>query len=233
MRFGAEAPRLLPVRYVFQRTQGSGVLQGPFQAVGIGASWGGLEAMRQLLRHVPPDFPAPIALVQHLRRDRPSPFAQLLRAYTPLTVKYAEEGEPFAAGTVYIAPPDYHLVVTEAQTLTLPRTARVSHARPAVTPLFLSLAQVFGRTALGVILSGNLDDGAVGVRAIKDRGGTILVQDEATAKSYGMPGAAVATGCVDFILPLGTIGQALHTLVAVPGTASLFAIRQDRVPQPA
>jgi two-component system chemotaxis response regulator CheB len=196
-----------------------------FGIVVIGASLGGLEALRRLLSPLPAEFPAPIVVVRHVRCGQSGCVVEmLLGGHTLLGVKEAEAGDLLRPGTVYLAPPCKHLLVESGGTLALSEAPKVNLVRPSADVLFRSAADAYGQRALAVVLTGSLGDGAAGVRAVKGAGGTVLAQDEATSEAFGMPSAAIGTGCVDFVLPLGTISAALTSLVMVRGGAHLFGI---------
>jgi two-component system chemotaxis response regulator CheB len=188
--------------------------------VGIAASAGGLRALTLVLSHLPPTFPAPIAIVQHLDPRHPSLLAGILGRATPLLVKEAQEGEGFRPGVVYLAPPDRHLLVNANGTLTLTRTELVHFVRPSADLLFESLAASVRQRALAIVLTGTGSDGAMGLRAIKRMGGTTIAQDEATSEFFGMPEAAIRAGVVDMILPLDKIAPAMMAWAARTPTAS-------------
>ena len=186
---------------------------GAFDIIALAASAGGLKALSQVLTALPADFPASIVVVQHLDPRHRSLMADILSRRTALQVKQAEEGNRLTAGTAYIAPPNRHLLVNPDSTLSLSQSELVHFVRPSADLLFESVAASYKDRAVAVVLSGTGSDGSMGVRAIKKMGGTVIVQDEKTAEFFGMPGAAVQTGCVDFILPLDEIPSALVTLV--------------------
>ena len=186
---------------------------GAFDIIALAASAGGLKALSQVLTALPADFPASIVVVQHLDPRHRSLMADILSRRTALQVKQAEEGNRLTAGTAYIAPPNRHLLVNPDSTLSLSQSELVHFVRPSADLLFESVAASYKDRAVAVVLSGTGSDGSMGVRAIKKMGGTVIVQDEKTAEFFGMPGAAVQTGCVDFILPLDEIAPALVTLV--------------------
>jgi two-component system, chemotaxis family, protein-glutamate methylesterase/glutaminase len=152
--------------------------------------------------------------VQHLDRRHRSLMADILGRRTPLKVAQATHGEHVQRGTVHVAPPDNHLLVDSDGVLTLTHTELVHFVRPSADLLFESAAASFRERAIAVVLSGSGSDGAMGVKAIKKMGGTVIVQDEETSEFFGMPSAAQQTGSVDFILPLAEIAPALQTLVA-------------------
>jgi two-component system chemotaxis response regulator CheB len=139
--------------------------------------------------------------------------ADILSRRTELKVTQAQEGERLEIGTAYIAPPNRHMLVNSDRTISLTQSELVHFVRPSADLLFESVAASFKERAIAVVLSGTGSDGSMGVRAIKKMGGTVIVQDEKTSEFFGMPGAAIQTGCVDFILPLDEISAALETLV--------------------
>ena len=186
-----------------------------FDVVAIGASAGGVEALHAVVGALPGDFPVPVLIVQHMDPRHKSMLAGLLGRRCKLRVKQAANDEAIEFGTIYIAQPDMHLIV-RGDRLVLTDTKLVHFSRPSIDLLFESVADVYGDRAIGVILSGSGVDGAAGIRAIKSKGGTTLIQDPSTAAHAGMPQAARATGCVDVTLPLEEIGPALVSLVA-PG----------------
>lgn len=182
-----------------------------FQLVAIAASAGGLSALTTILREIPAEFPVPIAVVQHVDPTHRSLVASILARRTALTVKQAEAHEHLLAGVVYVAPPGSHMLIGDDRNVQLTYTEPVHHVRPCADQLFESAARVFG-TVIGVILSGTGTDGAVGAVAIKNAGGALIAQDEASAAFFGMPQAAIAMGVVDFVLPLDKIAPALIAL---------------------
>jgi two-component system chemotaxis response regulator CheB len=184
-----------------------------FDIVAMAASAGGLSALSRVLAGLPGDFPAAIVVVQHLDPRHRSLMAAILSRRTPLQVKQAEEGEHTLAATVYIAPPNRHLLVNPDGTLSLSQSELVHFVRPSADLLFESVAASYRERAIAVVLTGTGSDGAMGVQAIKKMGGTVIAQDEATAEFFGMPSAAIHSGCVDFVLPLDEISAALITLV--------------------
>jgi two-component system chemotaxis response regulator CheB len=184
-----------------------------YDIVALAASAGGLHALSTVLAALPADFPAAVVVVQHLDRHHRSLMAEILNRRTALPVKEAETEESLRAGTVYIAPPDRHLLVNSDRTLSLSRSALVHYVRPSADLLFESVAVGFGERAIAVVLTGSGRDGTTGVRAIKERGGIVIAQDEPSSEHFGMPGAAIRSGAVDFILSLEEIASALITLV--------------------
>jgi two-component system chemotaxis response regulator CheB len=184
-----------------------------FDIVAIAASAGGLMAISKVLSDLPADFPAAILVVQHLDPRHRSLMADIISRRTQLHVKSAEEGDVISPSTVFIAPPDRHLLVNSDGTLSLTQSELVHFVRPSADLLFESVAASYKDRAIAVVLTGTGSDGSMGVQAIKNMGGTVIVQDEKTAEFFGMPGAAIKTGSVDFTLPLDEIAPALISLV--------------------
>jgi two-component system chemotaxis response regulator CheB len=184
-----------------------------FDLVAIASSAGGLRALTAVLSGLPSDFPASIAVVQHLDPRHRSLMADILNRQSRLPIKQAEEGDRVQPGSVFIAPPDRHLLVNADGRLSLSRAELVHFVRPSADLLFESVAAAFKDRAIAVILTGTGSDGATGVEAIKKMGGTVVAQDEGTSEFFGMPGAAIQTGAVDFVLPLKEIGPALTKLI--------------------
>jgi two-component system chemotaxis response regulator CheB len=188
-----------------------------FDVVAVAASAGGLIALSRVLSGLPAGFPATVLVVQHLDPRHRSLMADILSRRTSLKVGQGAEGDRIAPATVYIAPPDRHLLVNPDGTLSLSQSALVHFVRPSADLLFESVAATYRDRAIAVVLTGTGSDGAMGVRAIKKMGGTVIVQDEKTAEFFGMPGAAIQTGQADFILPLNEIAPSLITLVMKEG----------------
>jgi two-component system, chemotaxis family, protein-glutamate methylesterase/glutaminase len=184
--------------------------------VAIVGSAGGIRAMEEVLEQLPADLKAAVIVVIHLTPQHRSVLAAVLGRRTSLAVKQAEHGEPMEEGTVYVAPPDAHLLVGADGTLRLESSELVPHVRPSADALLLSIAKEYEGRCLAVVLSGTGIDGAAGAAAVKRAGGTVLAQDEATSEHFGMPGAAILTGAVDQVLPLREIGAAVLDFVGVP-----------------
>lgn len=184
-----------------------------FEIVAIAASAGGLNAISEVLKGFPEQFPVPVVIVQHLDPRHRSLMADILSRRTRLAVKQAEAGEVLQGGTVYIAPPNRHLLVNADGSLSLTQSELVHFLRPSADLLFESVAASYQSKAIAVVLSGTGNDGGMGVKAIKKMEGTVIAQDEASSEFFGMPRTAIETGEVDFILPLAEITQAIMTLV--------------------
>jgi two-component system chemotaxis response regulator CheB len=184
-----------------------------FDVVAIASSAGGLAALTSVLSSIPSNLPAAVLVVQHLDPRHRSLMAEILSRRTALTVKQAEDGMTIEGGIVYVAPPDNHLLANNHRTLSLTQSELVHFLRPSADLLFESVAAAYRERAIAVVLTGSGRDGAMGVRAIKKMGGTVIAQDEGTSEFFAMPNAAIETGVVDFVLPLEEISPALVSLV--------------------
>jgi two-component system, chemotaxis family, protein-glutamate methylesterase/glutaminase len=184
-----------------------------YDVVALGSSAGGLNALTHVLRSLPASFPSSIVVVQHLSPDHKSWMANLLGHTTRMKVKQAEHGEIMLPGTVYIAPPDEHLLVGPGK-IQLAHSQLVHFSRPSIDLLFESVAGTYRSRAVAVVLTGSGSDGSTGVRAIKEAGGVTIAQAPESAEFSPMPQAAIDTGCIDFVLPLEKIGSTLIELCA-------------------
>jgi len=184
----------------------------------MGASAGGLEAYRRVLAELPADLPAAVFAVIHMPANAPGLLAQVLGRHARMPVYEAEDGERIREGRVYVARPDHHLLVARDRVRVL-RGPKQNRSRPAIDVLFRSAAVAFGPRVIGVVLSGNLDDGTAGLSAIKNRGGYAIVQDPSDAEFSGMPQSAVNHVQVDEQPPLAAIGAAV--IAAVGGDIDL------------
>jgi len=185
---------------------------GAFDVVALAASAGGLTALSHILGALPKDFPVAVVVIQHLDPRHRSLMADILSRRTPLRVKQGEADEVLEPSTVYIAPPNMHMLINAEGSISLTQTELVHFVRPSADLLFESLAANYKERVVAVVLTGTGSDGSMGVRAVKKMGGTVIVQDE-TAEFFGMPSAAIETGDVDFILPLKEIPDAIRSLV--------------------
>lgn len=186
------------------------------EAIAIGASAGGVEALATLLQALPPHCAAPVFIVLHLPPQGDSLLPSLLGRRCALTVKEAEDKEAVQAGTVYVGVPDYHLLVEPDLTLSLSRDEPVHFSRPSVDLLFESAALAYGSALLGIVLTGANQDGASGLKCVREAGGTAWVQDPEQAAAAAMPAAAIATAGADAILPLEEIARRLRACCGVP-----------------
>jgi two-component system chemotaxis response regulator CheB len=180
--------------------------------VAIAASVGGLDALGVILGALPADFPAAVVVAYRIGTNF-SVVDQILLLRTSLQVRQAQEGDRLRPGCVYIAPPDHHLLVNADGSLSLSQSPPVHHFRPSAEPLFESVAVACRERAVAVVLTGGDSDGSEGVQHIKEMGGTVIAQDEATSHDFSMPRAAIETGCVDRVLPLREIAATLVRLV--------------------
>jgi two-component system chemotaxis response regulator CheB len=185
------------------------------QVVVIGASAGGIEALRVIVAALPPDFAAPICVVLHSAPQSPSILDAILTRAGRLSATNATNGERLQPGHIYVAPPDFHLVI-EPGVVRVTKGPRENRFRPAIDPLFRSAAQIYGPGAIGLILTGGLDDGTDGLWAIKQLGGTAIVQDPLEALFPSMPQNAIDHVTVDHILPLAEIAPMLVRLTSAP-----------------
>jgi two-component system, chemotaxis family, protein-glutamate methylesterase/glutaminase len=183
-------------------------------AIVMGGSAGALDALSQILPALPAAFPIPIALVLHVLPTKPSYLAAVLGARSALTVKEAEDKEPLAPATLYVAPPNYHLLVEQRGCFSLSVDDPVLFSRPSIDVLFESAADAFGPALLGVLLTGGSEDGARGLAEIKRKGGLTIVQAPSTASVPTMPAAALRLAVIDHVLPLAEIGPFLARLGA-------------------
>ncbi|MDB5848271.1 MAG: chemotaxis protein CheB [Rhodoferax sp.] len=196
------------------QTLAPALLKGPVEAIVIGASAGGVEALMALLPALPAGLAAAVFVVLHLPRDRPSLLVEIFRQRCALRVTEAQDKERVANGTVYFAPPDYHLLVDagpEPQ-LALSVDEPVHYSRPSIDVLFESAADVYGDRLMGIVLTGGNQDGAAGLASVRRAGGITVVQDPATAQVALMPQSALDTGPVDHVLPLPEMVALLHKL---------------------
>jgi len=180
-----------------------------FGVLAIASSAGGLQALSRVLSELPAEFPVPVLIVQHLDPRHETVIAEIMARRTGLAVKLAQHGEAARPGMVYFAPLDRHLLAEEDGHLALTQSALVHFVRPSAYLLFESVAGSYGHRAIACVLSGSGTDGAMGVSAVQARGGTVLVQNPATADFKGMPEAAAATGAADLVLELDEIAPAL------------------------
>lgn len=187
----------------------------PPYVVAICASADGMKALSQVLSGLPADFPAAITVVQDWQREQPSQMVDILSRSTTLIVKEAESGDMLHPGTVYIAPPNKHMLVNPDSTLSLSLSKLVHFVHPSADLLFESVAATFKQRAIAVVLTSKSSDGAMGVRAIKEMGGTAIAQDQANSEYFGMPGAAIDTGSVDWVVPRQEIADTLVKLVTM------------------
>lgn len=182
-----------------------------FEIVVIGASYGGLSALQLLLPELAPDFPLPVVIVQHRKKDGDDGLCEYLKKRSRLPLIEPDDKEKVEPGCVYLAPRDYHLLIEES-IFALSTESPVAFARPSIDVLFESAADVYRERIVGVILTGANRDGAKGLAKIKALGGMTVVQEPESAESRAMPAAAIAAAPVDRILPLPQIAPFLNKL---------------------
>ena len=182
--------------------------------IAIGASAGGVEALRALVAGLPPDLPAAVLVVLHVPRTSPSALPAILSRTGPLPARAARDGEPIQHGHIYVAPADHHLLVLE-QRLRLSRGPSENGHRPAIDPLFRSAARALGPRVIGVVLSGARDDGAAGLATIAQHGGQCVIQEPADALHESMPRAAMERVTADAVAPVAAMGDLLAEMVTV------------------
>jgi two-component system chemotaxis response regulator CheB len=183
--------------------------------IAIGASAGGVEALVALVRDLPPDLPAAVFVALHIPAQSPSMLPMILDRSGPLPASQPQDGEVIEPGRIYVAPPDHHLLVNRGQIRVMHGPKENRH-RPAIDPLFRSAARAYGPRVVGVVLTGALDDGTAGLRAIKKRGGVAIVQDPAEALFPGMPQSALDRGAADHCVPLRDIPPLLAQIADQP-----------------
>jgi two-component system chemotaxis response regulator CheB len=187
-------------------------LAGRIDAVVIGTSAGGVEALSRLLPALPRGAPVAVFVVLHLPRERPSLLVDIFAPKCGMAVREATDKEPVEAGTIYFAPPDYHLLVDAGPQLALSSDELVNFSRPAIDVLFESAADEYGERLLGMVLTGGNQDGAAGLQAIRAAGGMTIVQQPESAQVPYMPEMALQQGEVDYVLTLEQIAALLGTL---------------------
>jgi two-component system chemotaxis response regulator CheB len=187
-------------------------MRGKPEIIAIGSSTGGPQALRDVIEKIPGDARVPLVLAQHM----PALFTKILGEHLTkagkIQCKEASDKERLAPGTLYIAPGDFHMTVRKdagGYYAVLDQSPPINFCRPAVDPLFQSVAEATNGAALGVVLTGMGHDGRDGARTLRNMGGTVIVQDEKTSVVWGMPGAVAEAGLADEILPLAEIGSAV------------------------
>jgi two-component system chemotaxis response regulator CheB len=176
-----------------------------YEAIVLGVSLGGLNAMKVMFSLLPKDFNTPIIIVQHISARSDNQWIKLIDNKNGLCVKEADEKERIENGTIYVAPPNYHLMIERSKTFSLTIDERVNFARPSIDVLFESAAEVYKDKLIGVVLTGSNNDGTNGMKRIKKLGGLTVVQDPVTAESGDMPASVIAAMRVDHVLPLDRI----------------------------
>lgn len=181
----------------------------------IGASTGGPKALMQLIKYIPSTLNVPIFIVQHMPKGFTTSFSKRLNQEAAVEVVEASHGELIRPGVVYLAPGDYHMTIDGRSIQLTNQIEKIHSVRPAVDPLFESAANVYGRSLIGIILTGMGSDGALGMKAISNVNGFNIAQDRETSVVYGMPRRATELGVVDEVLSLEMIGEKLNWMIRV------------------
>jgi len=183
-----------------------------YDAIVMGVSAGGLDALKAVVSGLPDNFTIPVMIVQHCSKDSNDFLCRYLAGFCYCAVKEAEDKEPVKTGHIYIAPPDYHLIVETGRTLALSVDPPVNFSRPSVDVLFETAAEVYQERLVGVVMTGANNDGSMGCKKIKSFGGLLVVQDPKTAAFPQMPLGAIAAAKVDQIITVEDIGLFLSGL---------------------
>jgi two-component system chemotaxis response regulator CheB len=199
------------------------LLPSRIDAIVIGGSAGSIEGLFVLLPALPAGLPLPVFIVVHLSRNHPSLLVEIFAPQCALPVREAEDKEPVAPGTVYFAPPDYHLLVDQGPRLALSADEPVHFSRPSIDVLFESAADAYQDRLMGIILSGANEDGAEGLAAVQRAGGITVVQAPESAQATSMLTAALKRTAVDFVLPLQEIAALLKALGDEPPSTRLHS----------
>jgi two-component system chemotaxis response regulator CheB len=187
-------------------------LDVPARVIGIAASAGGVEALRRVVADLPEDLAAAICIVLHIPATGRNLLAPILDRAGPLSAVVARDGDRLRCGVIYVAPADRHLLV-HRHAIELSRGPKENGVRPAADPMFRSLARAWGPKAIGVVLTGALDDGSAGALMLAEAGGAVIVQDPADAMVPGMPASAIAATTPDHTVPLAQMSDLLVRLV--------------------
>lgn len=183
-----------------------------YKAVVIGASAGGMYAIRTILEQLPDTFKPPVCIVQHLHKSQDNALSTFYDAHTALKVEEAYDKCQLRQSTAYLAPPDYHLQIEQDHSFSLSLDPKIHFSRPSIDVFFESAAYVYGPQLIGIVLTGANSDGALGLQTIKAYNGITVVQNPETAAFQEMPRAAIETSSVDHILEIEQIGRFLRKL---------------------
>ncbi len=184
-----------------------------YKAIVIGASAGGMESISAILKKLPIDFTVPIIIVQHLSPKSKGYMVSYLNKSSELQVKEADEKEKLISGFVYIAPANYHLLIEDDETFSLTVGEKINYSRPSIDLLFETASDVYQDNLIGIILTGANNDGSLGLKKIKERGGLTIVEDPDTAMVNIMPKAAMGATEIDYILGVDNIAKIIMKLV--------------------
>lgn len=193
-----------------------------YEAIVIGVSAGGMEALSTILPYLPAGIAIPLIVVQHQLSTSDDFLAGYLNERCNLEVKQADEKESIEQGVIYFAPPGYHLMIEEDRTFSLTTDPSINFARPSIDVLFETAADVYGAKLVGVVLTGANTDGSQGLKKIKELGGLAIVQNPETAEVDTMPKAAIAATKIDHILPLEKIGPFICKLAGLSSSVSVI-----------
>ena len=196
-----------------KRRESIGIAERPSRVVAIASSMGGIEALTTVVSALPRDFSGAILLIQHLSPKHKSHLTSIISRHTVLNVREAEEGMSLEQGTIYVTPPNKHLIVNGNHTLSLSDAPKEHFVRPSAEYTFKSLAKSYGNRAIAIVLTGCDGDGREGVQLVSQMGGKVIAQDKETAKAFGMPSHAIDTGCVDLILPIDEIVDGIMNIM--------------------
>lgn len=179
------------------------------EIIAIGGSAGGIKAVSEILKSLPADYPIPIVIVLHRLRNVSSSLQSVIQHSTALRVKEADEKETIAPSCAYIAPANYHLLIEEDRTFALDYSETVKYSRPSIDLTFECIAEIYGKAAIGILLTGANDDGANGLLKMRNAGSKCYVQDPNRAHAKVMPRAAIGLGAADIVIQLEEIGSML------------------------
>ncbi|MEJ7586545.1 MAG: chemotaxis protein CheB [Ferruginibacter sp.] len=180
-----------------------------YEAIVMGVSTGGMNAMKVVFSALPGSFSLPIIIVQHIAANSDTRWIDFLNNHSHLYIKEADEKEKIEKGKIYLAPANYHLLIESDKTFSLTISERVNFSRPSVDVLFESAAETYREKLIGIILTGANTDGTAGMKRIKQYGGLTIVQDPGTAQSRQMPASAISAVTVDHVLPLDELAGQL------------------------
>lgn len=183
------------------------------KAIVIGTSYGGLEALKAIIPHLPKDFSLAVIVVLHIGDNNNQSFINYLDKKSNIKVKEAEEKEEIKAGTVYFAPPNYHLLIEDDSTIALSTDSKINHSRPSIDVLFETAAWQYKNQLVGILLTGLNKDGALGLKDIQKFGGITIVEDPGTAIATIMPASAIKIMKPDYILKLDQISEKINDLI--------------------
>lgn len=192
----------------------------PYEAVVIGCSAGGLQALKILLPELPAKLLLPVIIVQHISENSDGFIIEYLNQSSKITVKEAEDKEPIYSNTAYLAPPGYHLLIEAERIFSLSVDERVNYSCPSIDVLFESAAKVYGESLIGIVLTGANADGAHGLKTIKEHGGLAIVQNPVTAENPAMPKAALAAVDADYVVDIEQIATLLVKLALAEGESN-------------